>query len=490
MPRIVSTILFSKSHHLILFKREDPGTFRSPPAGTKGFTFRLITQPRSLILGVNDLLSDDVQGLLDAVHGDGLEDVLSDVPVLFHVDFLLGGLASLELLDDLFDKGSGERVALEVGVDVAGHDFLQARGAGVEGDEDDVAVNAVGDAGSVHVGHRAEGLVVVLEDDVELALIALAVGLHDLLAADVGEVAALGVEDGPAVLVGDLLEAVGTADGGGSAGGAFNDERVDLGDALGIGVGLQPLAGGEALILEVGANPGDILVGVVDGTVDNDDGDARVLALSQDGVPAGGDDRVNDYVVDFLLDEAADGLELGGGILVAVNEDQVVPFSVEKTSLQELVEAVRQSDSWPTWAKPTVMSSPSVASSPPSGASETSPPVVVSSAGGSEVVVSSLPQAASANTITSARISARSFFIPYLSNRYFSDGLPPGRCSCSEYKPLFFLCHKFVLMNLSFRPFLQYKFVEKCRRKNRQFFNVSSYAIKLSIFAYIPQYLN
>lgn len=325
MPRIVSTILFSKSHHLILFKREDPGTFRSPPAGTKGFTFRLITQPRSLILGVNDLLSDDVQGLLDAVHGDGLEDVLSDVPVLFHVDFLLGGLASLELLDDLFDKGSGERVALEVGVDVAGHDFLQARGAGVEGDEDDVAVNAVGDAGSVHGGHRAEGLVVVLaDDDVELALIALAVGLHDLLAADVGEVAALGVEDGPAVLVGDLLEAVGTADGGGSASGAFNDKRVDLGDALGIGVGLQPLAGGEALILEVGANPGDILVGVVDGTVDNDDGDARVLALSQDGVPAGGDDRVNDYVVDFLLDEAADGLELGGGILVAVNEDQVV----------------------------------------------------------------------------------------------------------------------------------------------------------------------
>ena len=196
---------------------------------------------------------------------------------------------------------------------------------GVEGDDDHVAVHAVAHAGGVHGGHSAVGLVIVLADDhVELALIALAVGLHDFLAAGLGEVAVLAVQDGPALTVRDLLEALGTADGGGGAGGALDDQGVDLGDALGLGVGLQPLAAGETLGLKVGAHPGHILVGVVDGTVDDDDGDAGVLTLGQHGVPAGGDDGVDDDVVHALLNEAADGLQLGGGVVVAVDEAQLI----------------------------------------------------------------------------------------------------------------------------------------------------------------------
>ena len=87
---------------------------------------------------------------------------------------------------------------------------------------------------------------------------------------------------------------------------------------------LQPLAAGQALNLKVRADPGHILVGVVHGAVDDDDGDAGLVALSQNGVPAGGHDGVDDDVIHALLDETADSLQLLGGVVVAVHEGQLI----------------------------------------------------------------------------------------------------------------------------------------------------------------------
>ena len=64
---------------------------------------------------------------------------------------------------------------------------------------------------AIHSGHSACYRTVVLADDlVELALIALAAGRHDLLAAGLCEVTRLKVEVCPVLAVGDPPEIVGT----------------------------------------------------------------------------------------------------------------------------------------------------------------------------------------------------------------------------------------------------------------------------------------
>jgi len=256
--------------------------------------------------------------------GDFGQIRLGHIPRLGHEGLLVDGAAGGERRNDLGAVRALERVALEVGVDLAAQHFGQAGSAGVEGDKNHVAANAVLDAGRVHGVFRAERFVIILADNyIELARIGLAVGFHDGLAAILREVAGLGVEDIPAIVIRILLEAIGTADLSGGTGGAFDDQDVQLLDALELGIGLQPGAGRKTFVGEFGADPGDVLVGVIDRTVNHDHGDSGVLSFAQNGVPAGGDDRVDDDVIDALLDEVADRLKLSCGIVVAVHELEV-----------------------------------------------------------------------------------------------------------------------------------------------------------------------
>ena len=143
-----------------------------------------------------------------------------------------------------------------MGPEIACFDIFQTSGAGVEGDQDDIAVRAIGDTSVVHSGHSAECFVIILADNnIELSLIGLAEGLHDFLAAGLGEVTGLLVKDGPSFSVSDFLEALGTSDLSGRTGGSGDDQSIDLVDALRFCIGLQPLAGRKTFCLEVGADP-------------------------------------------------------------------------------------------------------------------------------------------------------------------------------------------------------------------------------------------
>lgn len=203
--------------------------------------YRYFPQSESIV-SVDDVLCDNDQILGNFLAcvvgvGDGRKDVFVDIPGFVHECLLLDFLACLELPDDLRAVRSGQRVALEVSVDLAGHDIGKSCGAGIEGNKDDVAVNAVGNASGVHSLLSAECFVIVLADNyVELSLIRLAVGLHDLLAAFLGEVAGLLVELVPSFGLDILVKALGTSQLCGRTCGSGNDKDVQLADALGGGV--------------------------------------------------------------------------------------------------------------------------------------------------------------------------------------------------------------------------------------------------------------
>ena len=120
----------------------------------------------------------------------------------------------------------------------------------------------------------------------------------------------------------DLVEALGAADGGGGAHGAFDHQDVGLGAVEGLS---QPLAGQHALGLAVGADEAGVQGRIgAHGAVSDDDGDARILGLLQHHVPAGFLHGADHDVVHFLLDEVADSFHLSGVVVVGVHEEQLV----------------------------------------------------------------------------------------------------------------------------------------------------------------------
>ena len=105
------------------------------------------------ILSLDHGIGDFRHFLCDSVDLERNDLIRQCIPMLDHVDFLLRLLACLKLLEDFLDEGSCQRVALEISSDLACLDILQACGASVEGDQDDVGAGAVLDAGIVHRGH-------------------------------------------------------------------------------------------------------------------------------------------------------------------------------------------------------------------------------------------------------------------------------------------------------------------------------------------------
>ena len=89
------------------------------------------------------------------------------------------------------------------------------------------------------------------------------------------------------------------------------------------------------------------------------------LGLLQDRVPAGLDDRAEGDHVDLLLDVGPDRLDLVLLLLLGVGELQVDALGLSAASWMDLVFAVRQPLSAPTWAKPIVMESSPLSPPPP-----------------------------------------------------------------------------------------------------------------------------
>ena len=83
-----------------------------------------------------------------------------------------------------------------------------------------------------------------------------------------------------------------------------------------------------------------------------------VLRLLEHVVPAVADDRGDDDRVDALVDEAADGRDLRCRLVVGGVEVRSKPFSLEKAFFMDSVFALRQPDSEPVCAKPTLIGLP------------------------------------------------------------------------------------------------------------------------------------
>ena len=118
-----------------------------------------------------------------------------------------------------------------------------------------------------------------------------------------------------------------------------------------------PLAGGLALLLEVVADPaGEQRVRRRRRAVLEDDRDLRGLGLVEDVVPAVADDRCDDDRVDALADEAAHRRDLRGRVVVGgVERRGRSRSSLENAFFIDSVFALRQPDSEPVWANPTLI---------------------------------------------------------------------------------------------------------------------------------------
>ena len=246
------------------------------------------------------------------------------VPRLCHIGLRRNILSCSEFLNDLSAIRSLQRVALEVCIDVAIENHLQTCLAGIKGDDDNVTVNTVGNAGCLHGINSTECLVIVLaNNDVELSFIGFAVGLHNLLAAVLCEITGLLIQFVPSLRLYILIESLRTSDLSGRSCCTGDNQDVQVFDALCLCVCLQPCTCCKTLVLGLGSDPCGVFVGVINRTVDNDNRDISILSLCQNGVPSCGNDRVDDDVINLLLDEVSYGLELCLGVVIAVYKLQI-----------------------------------------------------------------------------------------------------------------------------------------------------------------------
>ena len=99
-------------------------------------------------------------------------------------------------------------------------------------------------------------------------------------------------------------------------------------------LGGQPVNGGLAFLGHVGNDGSSVQAGVsIDGTVEQDDLDAGVLSVLQNGVPTGGAGGGQQQVVNFVLDELLGGSDLLF-VLQGVSEGSIIAVFLGEGLLQ------------------------------------------------------------------------------------------------------------------------------------------------------------